>query len=336
MSTTLLSHSGPIRWGILGPGSIAHKLTKSVQAQPETHAVQAVGSRDKTKAQAFADQYGIPNAHGSYEALCADPDVDVIYVATPHPLHKEHCLLAIAHGKHVLCEKPFTINAVELQEVVDAARVKGVFMMEAMWSRFFPLMHKLRDLLDAKAIGDVRMVYADFGFSATFNPESRLFDPALGGGALLDVGVYAVSFTSFVLGEPVRVESMMTPAPTGVDAQAACILGYEGGELALVSTAVTTNTPWEATILGTNGKIRLHASAWHPTKMTVSITGQPDDLQEFDAHETGFYYEVEEVGNCLRAGKLESDILPLDESLGIMRTLDRIRAPWGFKYPTEA
>jgi hypothetical protein len=116
----------------------------------------------------------------------------------------------------------------------------------------------------------------------------------------------------------------------------ACILGYDGGELALVSTAVTTNTPWEATILGTNGKIRLHASTWHPTKMTVSITGQPDDLQEFDAHETGFYYEVEEVGSCLRAGKLESDILPLDESLGIMRTLDRIRAPWGFKYPTEA
>ena len=142
--------------------------------------------------------------------------------------------------------------------------------------------------------------------------------PALGGGALLDVGVYAVSFTFFVLGEPVR------------------FLGYDGGELALVSTAVTTNTPLEATILGTNGKIRLHASSWHPTKMTVSITGQPDDLQEFDAHETGFYYEVEEVGNCLRAGKLESDILPLDESLGIMRTLDRIRAPWGFKYPTEA
>jgi predicted dehydrogenase len=129
----------------------------------------------------------------------------------------------------------------------------------------------------------------------------------LGSSALLDVGVYAVSFTSFVLSEP-----------------------------ALVSTAVTTNTPWEATILGTNGKIRLHASAWHPTKMTVSISGQPDDLQEFDAHETGFYYEVEEVGNCLRAGKLESDILPLDESLGIMRTLDRIRAPWGLKYPSEA
>jgi predicted dehydrogenase len=158
----------------------------------------------------------------------------------------------------------------------------------------------------------------------------------LSSSALLDVGVYAVSFTSFVLGEPVRVESMMTPAPTGVDAQAACILGYDGGELALVSTALTTNTPWEATILGTNGKIRLHASAWHPTKMTVSISGQPDDLQEFDAHETGFYYEVEEVGNCLRAGKVESDILPLDESLGIMRTLDRIRAPWGLKYPSEA
>lgn len=335
MSTTLIHPNGPVRWGILGPGSIAHKLAKSVQAQPETHVLTAVGSRDIAKASTFAAQYNIPNPHGSYAALCADPDVDVIYVATPHPLHKEHCLLAISHGKHVLCEKPFTINAEELQEVVDAARAQGVFMMEGMWSRFFPLMHSLRDHLRRKAIGDVRMVTADFGFSATYNPESRLFDPALGGGALLDVGVYAVSFTSFVLGEPTRVESMMTPAPTGVDAQSACILGYESGALAVITTAVTTNTPWEATILGTQGKIRLHTSAWHPTRMTVSITGEADRVMEFDAHESGFYYEVEEVGNCLRAGKLESELLSLDESVAIMRTLDRIRAPWGLKYPTE-
>lgn len=329
-----MSDYATVRWGILGAGSIANSLAKGAQACP-TATVVAVGSRDQSKADAFADKYGIPNRHDSYEKLVQDPEVDVVYVSTPHPFHKEHSLLALNAGKPVLCEKPFTINAAELEEVIRVAGEKGLFLMEAMWTRYFPVMAKVRELVKGGAIGEVRMLLADFGFRAGFNPESRLFDPALGGGALLDVGIYPISLSSMLFGEPDRISGLATMGETGVDEQSAMVLGHPGGALSVLSTAVRTNTPHTATILGTDGQISIPTNWWKPDRLTLSRSGQPDEVIELPGDPAGFVYEVEEVGNCLRAGKLESDILPLDESLAIMRTMDTLRAQWGLKYPTE-
>lgn len=324
-----------VRWGILGPGAIARSFAEGLKSAADAQLV-AVGSRDQAKAEEFGAKYDAPNRHGSYQALVEDPEVDAIYVATPHTFHKEHCLLALNAGKPVLCEKPFTINAPEAEAVVQTARERKVFLMEGMWSRFFPLMTRLREIVQAGEIGPVRMVEADFGFRAGFNPQSRLFDPQLGGGALLDVGVYVVSFASMILGAPDRVAGLATLGETGVDEQSAMILGHPNGALAMLSTAVRTNTPHNAVILGEEGRIVIQPPFWKPVKMTVSRSGKPDEVIEAPFVGSGFNYEAEEVGRCLAAGKLESDILPLDESLAIMRTMDSLRAQWGIVYPTES
>lgn len=333
MATSLSDHA-VIRWGILGPGSIAHPFADGLRALPDARLV-AVGSRNKARAQAFADQFQIPNRHDTYEALVADPDVDVIYVATPHSFHREHCLLALRAGKAVLCEKPFTINAAEAQEVVAEARSRHLFLMEGMWSRFYPLMDRVRALLAEGAIGDARLVEADFGFRTDFNPQSRLFDPNLGGGALLDVGVYVISLASMILGTPDRITGLATLCATGVDEQAVMALGYPNGALATLSTAITTNTRHRATIYGTGGRMTLHSPWWKPERMTLARDGQEDRDVHLPMTGTGFNYEAAEVQRCLRAGLTESRILPLDETLTVMRTLDTLRAQWGIRYPME-
>ena len=253
----------PLRWGILGAGGIAKRVSNDVVKLAD-HKLYAVGSRDVAKADTFADGYDIPKRYGSYEELCADPDVDLIYVATPHTYHKEHSLLALAHGKAVLCEKPFTINLGEAQAVVDDARAKGLFLMEGMWSRCFPAMAKVRELLKDGAIGEPRLMEADFGFRAGVNPESRLFNPALGGGGLMDVGVYPVSLAHMVFGEPERIASLANLGSTGVDEEAAMLLGFPGGALGVLYTAVRVNTPQSVTILGTDGRIEIPSPWWTP------------------------------------------------------------------------
>jgi predicted dehydrogenase len=323
-----------VRWGILGAGSIAKRFSEGVQSLPDAEVV-AVGSRTQEKADAFADEFGIPHRHASYEALVADPDVDVVYVATPHPMHKVNTMLALNAGKPVLCEKPFTINAREAEEAVRTAREKQLFLMEGMWTRYFPAMYEVRRLLKEGAIGEPRMLQADFGFRGTLNPEGRLFNPALGGGALLDVGIYPVSLSSMIFGEPDRVTGLATMAETGVDEQAGIVLGYPGGQIAVLSTAVRTNTPWDAVILGTDGRISIHSPWWKPEKLTVVRSGQPDETIELKSEGTGFNYEAAEVGRCLRAGQLESGVMPLDETVSVMRTLDTLRSQWGLKYPME-
>ncbi len=324
-----------VRWGILGPGSIARAFAEGLKVVPDAELV-AVGSRSRDKAEAFGERYGAPHRHESYEALVADREVDAIYVATPHTFHKEHCLLALDAGKPVLCEKPFTINAAEAEAVVRKARESKLFLLEGMWSRFFPLITRLRELLSANEIGPVRMVEVDFGFRAGFNPESRLFDPNLGGGALLDVGVYTVSFASMILGAPDRVIGLATLGQTGIDEQAAMVLAHPNGALAILSTAIRTNTPQKATVIGEEGRIEIHAPYWKPERMTVVRNGKPNEEIHIPFVGSGFNYEAEEVGRCLAAGKLESEILPLDETLTIMRTLDTLRAQWGIVYPSES
>ncbi len=323
----------PLRWGILAPGRISRQFCQGVQKLPDAEVV-AVGSRSQERADTFGTEFNIPARYGTYEALVADPNVDAVYIASPHPQHREHCLLAINASKAVLCEKPFTVNAKEAEEVIQAARAAGVFLMEAMKTRFFPAMYKVRELLAEGAIGEPRLLQADFGFRTGFNPEGRLFAPELAGGALLDVGVYCVSLASMVFGgEPERVTGMATLGETSVDEQSAMVLGYSGGQLAILSTAIRTSTMNEATIFGTEGWLRLPKSAWGPRAYILSRdNGQ---VTEVPTEGNGFDYEADEVHRCLRAGRLESDIMPLDETLSIMRTLDKIRAGWGLKYPME-
>lgn len=326
--------SNKFRWGILGAGGIAKKFSVGVQALAD-HELIAVGSRSLEKANQFADQYNIPHRHDSYEALVADPEVDAIYVATPHPMHKENTLLCLAHGKHVLCEKPFTINASEAKVIIDEARSRKLFLMEAMWTRFIPAVVEAKRLVDSGAIGEVRMINADFGYRAGFNPASRAFDPALGGGGLLDVGIYPLSLASMFLGRPNRIASLAEIGQTGVDEQSAVVLGYPGGQLATIYSAVRTTTPQDAVIMGTEGMIRIHPPFWIPKKLTLTQPGKGAQEIDLPFEANGYNYEAAEVANCVRAGKLESDVMPLDESLQLMETMDAIRAQWGMKYPME-
>jgi dihydrodiol dehydrogenase / D-xylose 1-dehydrogenase (NADP) len=323
-----------IRWGILSTGRIAKQFAEGLSVLSDAE-IAAVGSRAQETADAFGDKYGVPHRHASYEALAADPDVDVIYIGTPHPFHKDNAILSLEAGKAVLLEKPFTINAGEAKEVIALARKKGIFLMEAMWSRYIPIIVKLRELLAEGAIGEVRMLTADLGFRSEFDPKSRLFNPELGGGALLDVGIYPISFASMVLGTPSRIVSMAHLGQTGVDEQAGVVFGYEGGQLAILHTALQTSTAIEATVMGTRGKIRVHSPWFYGTTLTLSIEERDDEIISLPYEGNGYNFEAAEVMRCLREGKLESDVMPLDETLAIMQTLDTIRTQWEFKYPME-
>ena len=355
--------SDAIRWGILGAGHIARKFAAALKSLPDARLV-AVGSRSAERARSFGDEFGIPKRHSKYSALVDDSEVDIVYVATRHTLHKENSLLALAAGKAVLCEKPFAINASEAKEVIDFARQKKLFIMEAMWTRFLPLMVKLREMLGERIIGEVQMLTADFGFRADFDPKSRLFNPADGGGALLDVGIYPVSLASMVFGTPAKITSLANLGESGVDEQSATILQHSAGQLAVLMSAVRTNTPQEAVIMGTTGQILIHSRWWQPVTMTLfsdegfrrmernkrlrlnlpfarpialSLTARvgSEKTLDFPYAGNGYQYEAAEVMRCLRQGNLESDTMPLDETLSIMTTLDTIRAQWGLKYPQE-
>lgn len=323
-----------IRWGILGTGSIAKQFAKGLSVLPDAELV-AVGSRSQASADSFATIFNIPRRHATYEALAQDAEVDVVYIATPHSLHKENSILCLQNNKAVLCEKPFAINAAQAKDVIAFAREKKLFLMEAMWTRFFPLMVKLRELVAEGAIGQVRMITADFGFRTQFNPQGRLFDPHLGGGALLDVGIYPLSLASMLLGAPTEIRSLAHLGQTGVDEQAAVILAYNEGQLALLHTATRTNTPHEAIIMGTEGQLRIDAPWWRPARMTLSRPRKSDQVIDIPYQGNGYNYQAAAVMNCLRAGKLESHTMPLDETLSIMHTMDHIRAQWGLTYPME-
>lgn len=323
-----------IRWGILGTGKIARQFAAGLKHLPAAR-LMAVGSRTAESAEAFGTEFAAAHRHPSYEALVSDSEVDAIYVATPHSCHCENTLLALAAGKAVLCEKPFTINAREAEEVIAFARTKELFLMEAMWTRCFPLMVKLRELLAAKAIGEVRMLTADFGFRAEYHEEPRLFDLKVGGGALLDVGVYPVSLASMIFGSPTQIVSHAQLGRTGVDEETAMILSHARGELAVLSTAIRLETAQEAILLGTTGRIRIHSPWWRPAAMTITREGQRDETLEFPFAANGYQFEAAEVMHCLRVGKLESGVMPLDETLAIMRTIDALRAQWGVKYPMD-
>jgi len=322
------------RWGILGTGAIARQFVEGLGELPEAE-VLAVGSRSEASAEKFAEDRDIPRRYGTYEDLAADPDVDIVYVATPHPFHAGNVELCLGAGKAVLCEKPFTVNAAEAERVIGLARERGLFLMEGMWTRFFPLMGELRRLLSAGVIGEPRMLTADFGFRDEFDPRSRKFDPGLGGGALLDVGVYCISLASSLFGRPSEVAGAGHLGQTGVDEQSAAILVHDGGRLSVLCFATRTGTPQEATVMGTEGYVKIHSNWWRPRAMTLHRPGEKEELVEASITGNGFNYEAAEVMRCLDEGMTESNVMPLDETLSVMRTMDGIRAAWGLRYPSE-
>jgi predicted dehydrogenase len=319
-------------WGILATGNIAHRFATDLANLPDANLV-AVGSRALERAQAFADQYRIPQAYGSYEELAQAPDVDAIYVATPHPFHKDNAILCMEAGKAVLCEKPMAINADQVQAMIDAARANDVFLMEAMWTRFLPVIRQVKDWLDEGRIGNVRLVSADFGFRAELDPSGRLFDPALGGGALLDVGVYTIAFAYLTYGgqSPTRIQALSHLGKTGVDEQTGMVLGYADGALAQLTCAVRTRTPQSARIDGTEGRVQL-PDFWHATTATLEV---PDQEPVQIEGESGYHFEAQAVMDCLEAGLKESELMPLDESLAIAQTMDQVRELIGLQYPME-
>ena len=327
--------SEKLRWGILAPGNIARKFATGLQALDDAELL-AVGSRSQERAEKFGREFGASRCYGSYQALVDDPDVDAIYVATPHSGHREESIRCLTAGKATLCEKPFTINAPQARQVVAVAREKGVFLMEAMWTRFFPIMARLRELVAEGAIGEVRMVMGDFGFRAgTINAEGRLFNPALGGGGLLDVGIYPISFASMLLGRPAKITGLAEMGTTGVDVQAGMVFLYPEGQMAVLATAVRTTTPHAAWVCGTEGRIYIPPAFWRPETMTLYRDGQEPEEIPLPIVGNGYNYQAAEVARCLAAGKTESEIMPLDESIQIMESLDELRAQWGLKYPME-
>ena len=322
-----------IKWGIMGPGNIAHKFVQSVKCLKDAE-IAAVGSRSTVRAAEFASQYGISRSYGSYHQLAEDPEVDIVHIATHHPAHFECALLCLKAGKAVLCEKPFTLNALQTEILVRTARESGIFLMEAMWMRYLPTIVKVRELLAKGVIGDIRMIKADFGINAGWNPEGRLLNPDLGGGALLDVGIYPVSFSSMIFGAcPSTIRSVAYLGATGVDEQFSAIFGYEAGKLAVLSGAIRTTLPNEAWVIGTAGYIRI-PSFWCSQKVELGVNGKTEQF-ELPFTSTGYIHEAEEAMRCLRQGLPESNIMPLDESLKIMKILDTLREQWGLRYPSE-
>jgi predicted dehydrogenase len=321
----------PIRWGILATGGIATKFTRDLGLLPDAEVV-AVGSRSLASARAFADAHGIERAHGSWQDLAEDPDVDVVYVANPHVAHHAATTTCLTAGKPVLCEKPFTLDATTTQDLISLARAKGLFLMEAMWMRANPAIRRIAALVAEGAIGEVRHIAADFGLAGPFPPEHRLRDPALGGGALLDLGIYPVHFAHLFLGPPRFVAAWANLLPEGTDENTGVVLGYGTGAVATLHCGLSGETGQRATITGTAGRIELPRQFHHPNGLTL-VRGSETTEVEVPMRGNGLGYEAEEVMRCLRAGLLESPLIPHAATLEVMSTLDAIRAQIGVRYP---
>jgi predicted dehydrogenase len=322
-----------IRWGIAGPGDISKRFAEGMRAVDGGEVV-AVGSRSSERAEAFADRFGIGHALGSYESLADDPDVDAVYVATPQSRHAADTLLFLRAGKHVLCEKPFALNATQAEEMVATAEQQRRFVMEAMWSRFLPAYDTLRAVLDDGRVGDALSVEASFGWRAPVVPTNRHFDLALGGGALLDLGVYTVNLCRFVLGPVQSVAARGHLGSTGVDEHVAAVLQHAGDRLGVVQTALRTPLPCTARVACTDGVIDIPAFMHCPDHLVLRTPGGEERIDAAWEGE-GLRFQVEEVHRCLAAGLLESPTMPWSETIGIARVLDDIRAQIGLRFPGE-
>ncbi len=322
-------------WAILGLGNIAHKFAQDLALVPQAR-LHAVASRSLAKAQAFATEFDVPHAVGSYEDLLTVPGIDAVYIATPHSEHCAHTLLCLRAGLPVLCEKAFAQNVSQAQEMVRVARERRVFLMEAFWTRFFPAIAQALALVEAGYIGDVKHLEADFGFATPYQPEGRLFNPALAGGSLLDIGVYPLFISQLFLGIPSAVGAVATPAPTGVDLNCAMSLAYPSGATASLFSTIAAQTENRCVLYGTKGKLHLLGRFHAPVGVQVQLVGE-ESPQVFPCPTPGigYHYEAAHVQACLAQHLTESPLLSLDFSLHLMQQLDAVRQQIKLRYPGE-
>jgi len=311
----------PLRWGIAATGSIAASMCKALATLPDAR-IAAVGSRSQESADAFATRFGVPTAHGSYEALFADPDVDIVYVASPHSHHHAMTIAALDAGKHVLCEKAFAVNATQAREMVDAARRNGRFLMEAMWTWFIPAVVDIRQ----------RVLDGEIGI-AKFDPDGRHRRADLAGGAMLDIGIYPVTFARFLAGDPVDVKVLGTIGDTGVDTTVGGVVSFEGGAIGTFHTSLDMVTSLGASVFGTFGRIDVDPPFWFPSGFTVRLVGEPP--VHVDMPNQGLAHEAQHAMDRIRDGHLESDVIPLATTVSTMELLDEIRSQLGVIYPEE-
>jgi len=326
--------SETIRLGILGTGNMAKAFATGLRHAPAIH-LSAVASRSAEAAAGFAKEFNAPRHYSDYSALAADPEIDLVYIATPHSRHMQDSLMCLDAGKAVLCEKPFAINAGEARQVIARAREKNLFLMEAMWTRYIPAVVRLRELLAENAIGNVQLMLAGGAFMPAFNPQAYLFRPDLGGGVLLDAGVYLVSAASMVFGTPSRIVAAGSKGQTGVDEHDAFVLEHPNGALASCFVSLRASMSPEMTLMGDRGKIRVHAPIFAPRQLTLSLTGKADEVLDFPFEGNGYQFEVIEAARCMLASETESAVMPLDETLAIMQTMDAIRQQLQLTYPME-
>ncbi|MCR9251360.1 MAG: Gfo/Idh/MocA family oxidoreductase [bacterium] len=319
-----------IRWGILGLGKIARKFTSDLKTLPGAK-LQAVASRDLMKSRGFALEFGAESAYGSYEELAQDPEVDVVYIATPHVFHSAYSLLCLNHKKAVLCEKPFAMDSDEVTEMIDCAKANNVFLMEAMWTRFLPHYQYVLDLVSKKKFGEVISVEADFGFKAAFDPENRVWKKELGGGSLLDVGIYPIFAALSILGYPNEVLAAGSFAETSVDRETKVLFSYSNEQTAVLRSSLAAHTPTEAIIYCENGTIKLNTRFHEPTTVSL-ITEDSTSEKSFDYDTIGYSYEAQHVMECLWQGKKESPLMAWQDSLELISLLDEVRIQIGLQY----
>ncbi|MCL2833192.1 MAG: Gfo/Idh/MocA family oxidoreductase [Treponema sp.] len=331
-------------WGILGPGNIVKRMMTALPHVPGAK-LAAVGSRDAAKAAAFAKEYGFAKSYGSYTECIKDPDVDILYIAVPHPFHAPLAIQALEAGKAVLCEKPAAINAAEMKRIAECARKNHVFYMEGMWTRYFPVNRAIKTLIDSGKTGAVTLIEADFCFGKwdnliNGNPQARLFAPSLAGGSLLDVGIYTASYCDYIKNglKPSAIKALAAMTKTGVDGMTAFIMQYTDGSLSVQRSGVVQTTRTEATIYCEKCTIEV-PGFWHPTKATIEWkdTNTTDTIEIPLPHGVGegFYYECEEAMRCINAGLTESPLMTLDDSIRVIEQLDAVRAQIGLRYPIE-
>lgn len=326
-----------VRWGVLATGGIAAAFAAELVDLPDAELV-AVASRTEASAKAFAERFGIERAYGDWDALANDADIDVVYVATPHSAHRAAAGLCLEAGRNVLVEKAFTLNSREAVELVALAGERGGFLMEAMWMYCNPLVRRLKSLVDDGAIGEVRTIQADFGLAGPFPPAHRLRDPAQGGGALLDLGVYPVSFAHLLLGEPADIKASAVLSPEGADLQTAALFSWDSGALAALHCSIVGGTGTSASVTGSLGRIDIPDGFFHPERFVLHRDGR--DPEEFvldpaDGPRNTLRHEASEVMRAVRAGETESPLVPLEGTLAVMRTLDAVRERIGVRYPQE-
>lgn len=322
------------RWGIIGAGNIAAKFASALR-YTEGAEVFAVASRDSGKGNAFAEKFGASHIYTDYAQLAADEEVDVIYIATPHAFHCEQALMCLDRHKPVLCEKPMALNYNQVSRMAAAAKSSNTFLMEGMWSRFMPSINKVLELIKSDVIGNMQCVRADFGFAAPYNPQGRLYNLQLGGGALLDVGIYPLFLTHLLLGQPSLIQSMGKLADTGADEYCSMQFQYPGGQTASIFSSITIKTGLTADIIGTKGRVHLSCPWYKATEMTVILHTDERQSFSFPYEHNGFEYEIREVMRCLDQGLTESPLMPLDFSLQMAATLDTVMQQCGIVYHTS-